>query len=55
MLSDCVIALQTGNRKETQIVCDTIMAHWEDFRLVYNGTVAQYTTMESLKVLFGVY
>lgn len=54
VLSDCVIALQTANRGDAQMVYDALMAHWEDFREVYNGTGAKYTTMERLREFFGV-
>ncbi|MCR5463234.1 MAG: methyltransferase [Bacteroidales bacterium] len=54
VLSDCVIALQTKGRKDAQTVFDTLMAHWDDFKEVYNGTGAKYTTLERLRVLFGV-
>lgn len=54
VLSDCVIALQTANQGDAQVVYDALMEHWEDFREVYNGTGAKYTTMERLREFFGV-
>ena len=54
VLSDCVIALKTENVDDAQTVYDALMNHWEDFRLVYNGTGAKYTTMERLNDFFGM-
>lgn len=54
VLSDCVIALQTENEDDAQTVYDALMVHWDDFREIYNGTGAKYTTMERLKSFFGV-
>lgn len=54
VLSDCVIALKTENMDDARIVYDALMEHWDDFREVYNGTGAKYTTMERLRVFFGV-
>ena len=54
VLSDCVVALKTENEKDAQTVYEALMNHWEDFREVYNGTGAKYTTMERLNELFGM-
>jgi len=54
VLSDCVIALKTENLDDARRVYDALMEHWDDFREVYNGTGAKYTTMERLRAFFGV-
>lgn len=54
VLSDCVIALKTETMEDAQRVYDTLITHWEDFRKIYNGTGAKYTTMERLREFFGV-
>ncbi|MBQ3812067.1 MAG: methyltransferase [Bacteroidales bacterium] len=54
VLSDCVIALQTKDRGDAQTVFDALMTHWDDFMGVYNGTGAKYTTLDRLRVFFGI-
>lgn len=54
VLSDCVIALKTENEEDAQTVYYALMNHWDDFREIYNGTGAKYTTMERLRCFFGV-
>lgn len=54
-LSDCVIVLLTQNRIDAERLRDKIIEHWCDFVSVYKGTGAQYTTLERLKTLFGIY
>lgn len=52
-LSDCVIVIRTNTRVEAQQVKDFILANWSDFRTLYTGTGAQYTTLARVKKLFG--
>ena len=54
VLSDCVIALQTKNEADAQVVFDALMTYWDDFREIYNGTGAKYTTMDRVRECFGV-
>lgn len=54
VLSDCVIALQTENMEDARTVFDALMVHWDDFREIYNGTGAKYTTMNRVRECFGV-
>lgn len=54
VLSDCVIALQTRNEEDAQAVFDALMMYWDDFREIYNGTGAKYTTMDRIRECFGV-
>lgn len=51
--SDCVIILKTHSVEDAQYVAETILSHWDDFRSIYQGTAAKYTTMEMIKRLFG--
>lgn len=51
--SDCVIVLKTSKVENAQIIADTILAHWHEFRTIYRGTAAKYTTMEIIKDVFG--
>ena len=53
-LSDCVIVLRTETRIDAKRIRDCIIENWCDFVSVYKGTGAQYTTLERLKILFGV-
>lgn len=54
VLSDCVIALQTKNEADAQVVFDALMTYWDDFREIYNGTGAKYTTMDRVRECFGI-
>ena len=51
--SDCVIILKTSNVEDALFVAETILTHWDEFRTIYQGTAAKYTTMEKIKNLFG--
>ena len=51
--SDCIIVLKTSNVEDAQFVANTILSHWDEFRTIYQGTAAKYTTMEIIKNLFG--
>ncbi len=50
--SDCIIAIKTTSVENAQIVSKAILDHWEEFRTIYQGTAAKYTTMERLKKVF---
>ena len=52
--SDCIIILKTSTIENAQFVAKTILAHWNDFRTIYQGTAAKYTTMKKIKALFGI-
>lgn len=51
--SDCVIALCTKSVNDAMIIVDTICEQWLQFRTIYQGTAAKYTTMERVLNLFG--
>lgn len=51
--SDCIIILRTSKIEDAQYVAQTILGHWDEFRVIYQGTAAKYTTIEAVKKLFG--
>ena len=53
VLSDCVIAILTENAKDARKVKDRIVKNWDIFSKIYTGTGAQYTTIDTLKKIFG--
>lgn len=50
--SDCIIALCTKNIEDAILIADTIHEQWVQFRTIYQGTAAKYTTMERVLKLF---
>lgn len=54
ILSDCVIVLKTSTKENAVQVKDFIIKNWISFESIYKGTGAQYTTLERVKILFGV-
>lgn len=54
VLSDCVVLLKTLTLEEAKEVKESILEHWRDFEQLYKGTGARYTTLERLKMAFGV-
>ena len=50
--SDCVIALCTKSYEDASLIAYTLREHWEQFRTIYQGTAAKYTTMERVRKLF---
>jgi len=54
LLSDCVIVLNTPTMESAIKVKDYIIKNWTSFESIYKGTGAQYTTIERVKMLFGL-
>jgi len=51
--SDCVIVLCTKNIADAVTVANSLCDYWSQFRTIYQGTAAKYTTMERVLKLFG--
>ena len=51
--SDCVIVLSTKSIKKAVYVTNYLCDHWIQFKNIYQGTAAKYTTMERVFKLFG--
>ena len=51
-LSDCVIVLRTNTKDNAREIRKYILTNWNDFKRIYKGTGAQYTTIERLKEIF---
>lgn len=51
--SDCIIVIKTPKIEDAQFVVEVILTHWDEFRTIYQGTAAKYTTMEKIKKLLG--
>ena len=50
-----VINMKTKpTQKDAQAVFDALMMYWDDFRAIYNGTGAKYTTMDRVRECFGI-
>ena len=52
-LSDCVIALRCDSRLVAREVCELIERRFEDFRSLWGGTGAQYTTIAKIVRFLG--
>lgn len=55
VLSDCVMALRTPTKKDAEQIYTHILNNWSSFIHLYKGTGAQYTTIERVKTLFGIF
>lgn len=53
-LSDCVIALLCPNKAAALIVEQRIQGSWDEFRNLYRGTGARYTTLSRLRAWLAV-
>lgn len=49
VLSDCLFAIFCDNKGNAKKIIDAITADWENFKKIYGGTGARYTTLEKLK------
>lgn len=49
ILSDCLFAIFCDNEENAKKIIATITADWENFKKIYGGTGARYTTLEKLK------
>lgn len=54
ILSDCVIALKTTSVAAAKALQQEILAKWEKFSLLYQGTGARYVALSSIKRAMGV-
>lgn len=54
VLSDCVMLLGTKSMQDAEIVRHQILSNWEEFKTIYKGTGAQYTTLSRVKKLLGI-
>ena len=54
VLSDCVALLKTRTLEEAIVVKERILEYWSAFEQLYKGTGARYTTVQRLKMAFGV-
>ena len=52
--SDCVIVMSVSSIEDAQLVANCIIQRWNDFRVIYQGTAAKYTTMSRIRELFGL-
>lgn len=52
--SDCVIVLRTATSDDASIVAERIIANWQQFVSIYQGTAAKYTNMIRVHDLFGL-
>ena len=48
LLSDCVLALRCSSRRQARLVRSAIRMEWSEFRRIYRGTCAPYTTVGRL-------
>ena len=53
-LSDCVMFLETPTLEDAVEVRNYILTNWENFKMIYKGTGAQYTTLKRVKTIFGL-
>ena len=53
-LSDCVMFLETPPLEDAVEVRNYIRTNWENFKMIYKGTGAQYTTLKRVKTIFGL-
>lgn len=51
--SDCVIVLSTKSIKDAIYISDFLCEHWSQFKTIYQGTAAKYTTIERVLKIFG--
>ena len=54
ILSDCVIVLLADNQETAIQIKEYVVNNWMSFKSIYKGTGAQYTTLERVKILFGI-
>lgn len=54
VLSDCVIFLKTASIDDAVSLQTYILSNWDNFKMIYKGTGAQYTTLKRLKTLLGL-
>ena len=54
VLSDCVIGIKTKNYKDAKKLLELILSNWDNFKELYKGTGAKYTTLERLGVFLNL-
>jgi hypothetical protein len=47
-LSDCVIALKVGSRRDSLRLRKLVLSQWDSFASLYRGTGARFTTVARL-------
>lgn len=55
VLSDCIMVICTPTKTDAEKVYTHILNDWPLFVNIYKGTGAQYTTIERVKKLFGIF
>lgn len=53
-LSDCVIALKTNSFEEAKLLKKYILDNWDNFKNLYKGTGAKFTTLSRLNSYFNI-
>ena len=54
VISDCIIAIKTGNQDDAENLKQLLIENWEHFKTLYKGTAAKYITIERLHLFLGI-
>lgn len=48
VISDCLFAIHCNSREQANVLKKNLLNNWDDFKSIYGGTGAVYTTLEKL-------